>query len=97
MIGLNFSPTVWADGWWNLVSIGFCQGLVSALLIGLFLCSLGRLASARLRYWLLVLLLVKLALPPLPGWGLFPWLSRVSEVERSSIDVVAVPAKAPVV
>ena len=58
----------WADIWWDWLLTGLWQGLLSAAIVGVILwLGRGRLSSP-LRHGLLFLLLVKLAMPPLPGF-----------------------------
>lgn len=68
------ADVAWSRQWWDLVRIGCCQGLISAAVVALLLVTLRSRSTARFRYLLLMLLLIKFALPPLPGWGLFPFL-----------------------
>ncbi len=64
-----------ADAWWGWFVRGLWQGLLSALVVGAIVWFGRRRLSAPLRYGLMILLLVKLAMPPLPGFpvGAFTW------------------------
>lgn len=78
---------VWTQQWWDVVRIGACQGLVSAAFVALLLGSLRDRATARFRYMLLLVLFVKTAAPPLPGWGVFPTLwSRMFNAEPAELN-----------